>query len=453
MRFPEGFRWGVATSSYQIEGAVAEDGRGASIWDTFSHTPGRIADGSNGDVACDHYHRYRDDVALMASLGISDYRFSIAWPRVQPDGTGAANAAGLDFYRRLVDALLEQGIRPVATLYHWDLPQALQDAGGWAERDTAQRFAEYAAIVARALGGAVEVFTTLNEPWCSAFLGHASGVHAPGITDDATAYRAAHHLLLAHGLATTALRAETAPGTQVSITLNPTNPRPVSGDDRDVRAARLVALASNDVFLEPLFRGALSQELVAATREITDWSFVRDGDLELVNAPLDFLGVNYYCPHLIGATPDPGAPPDQWPGTPGAFVHLPPPPRTAMDWSVDPASMTDLLVRLSAEYGNVPIVVTENGAAYVDVVADDGAVHDSDRAEYLRAHIAAVGRAIEAGADVRGYYAWSLLDNFEWGWGYTQRFGLVHVDFTTQQRTAKDSARLFRQIVAAHGVD
>jgi beta-glucosidase len=451
MRFPDGFRWGTATSSYQIEGAVAEDGRGPSIWDRFAHTPGRIADGTTGDVACDHYHRYRDDVALMAEIGVHDYRFSVAWPRVQPTGSGPVNPAGLDFYSRLVDALLDRGIRPLVTLYHWDLPQALQDAGGWSSRDTAARFADYAAVVARHLGDRVPAFTTLNEPWCSAFLGHASGAHAPGVQDAATAYAVAHHLLLAHGLAVPAVRAE-ASGRQVSITLNPANVRPASASDPDIRAARLATLGTNQVFLEPLLRGRLVDELVEATRAFCDWSFVRDGDLEQISAPIDFLGVNYYNPHLVGARPAPGEVPEPWPGLPDAYMYPQPGPHTGMGWRVEPASMTELLITLARAYPGVPMVITENGAAYPDAVAADGGVHDRGRAEYLRSHIAAVYDAITAGVDIRGYFAWSLLDNFEWAWGLSQRFGIVHVDFATQARTLKDSALLYRDVVSAHGL-
>jgi beta-glucosidase len=452
MRFPDGFRWGAATSSYQIEGAVAEDGRGPSIWDTFSHTPGRISDGTHGDVACDHYHRYRDDVALMAELGLHDYRFSVAWPRVQPDGAGAVNKPGLDFYSRLVDALLEHDIRPLVTLYHWDLPQPLQDAGGWAVRDTAHRFAEYATVVAEHLGDRVPAFTTLNEPWCSAFLGHASGEHAPGVTDASTAFAAAHHLLLAHGLAAPAIRAAAPADVQVSITLNPANVRPASSTEADVRAARLAQLAANEIFLEPLLHGRLPAELIEATRAFCDWSFVRDGDLDAIAAPIDFLGVNYYFPHLVGATPAPDAAPHPWPGLPDAYIHPQPGPHTGMGWRVEPGSMTELLVALGAAYPGIPIVITENGSAYPDEVSPDAAVHDRERCEYQLAHVAAVHDAIAAGVDIRGYFAWSLLDNFEWSWGLSQRFGIVHVDFTTQARTLKDSALQYRQIVAAHGL-
>lgn len=450
-RFPDGFRWGAATSAYQIEGAVDLDGRGVSIWDTFAHTPGTIADGTNGDVACDHYHRCRDDVGLMADLGLDDYRFSIAWPRVQPMGSGTPNAAGLDFYSRLVDALLDHGIRPVPTLYHWDLPQALQDEGGWGARDTAERFAEYAAIVARHLGDRVQTFTTLNEPWCSAFLGHASGAHAPGVRDAATAYRVAHHLLLGHGRAVAALRAELPAGREVSITVNPANVRAVSDSAADVRPARLAELATNQIFLDPLLRGALNLELVEATSAVTDWSFVRDGDLDMIAAPIDLLGVNYYNPHLVGGAARADGSSTPWPGLAGAWSHPQQGPSTAMGWPVEPASMTELLVDLAADYPGVPFSITENGSAYDDVVAADGSIEDPGRAVYLSAHVSAVLDAIEDGVDIRAYYVWSLLDNFEWAWGLTQRFGIVHVDFDTQLRTPKASARMYRDIIASHG--
>jgi beta-glucosidase len=451
-RFPDGFRWGAATSSYQIEGAVDVDGRGPSIWDTFCRVPGAISDGTSGEIACDHYHRYRDDVALMAQLGLQDYRFSIAWPRVQPTGTGPANPAGLDFYSRLVDALLEHGIEPVVTLYHWDLPQPLEDAGGWPERDTAARFAEYAAIVAQRLGDRVGTFTTLNEPWCAAFLGYASGDHAPGRTEPAAAYRAAHHLLLGHGLAVRALRAELPADRLVAITLNPANVRADSDAGTDRGAARWAELATNQVFLDPLLRGALAAELVAATAGLTDWDFVRDGDLATINAPIDALGVNYYFPHLVGATPRPDGSSMPYPGVPGAWAHRQDGPRTAMDWRVEPASLTELLRKLAGEYPGTPFVITENGAAYADSVAPDGSVPDPDRAAYLTAHIGAVLDAVEGGVDVRGYFAWSLLDNFEWAWGLSQRFGLVHVDYASQRRTPKASASVYREIIAAHGL-
>ncbi len=451
-RFPDGFRWGAATASYQIEGAVDADGRLPSIWDTFSHTPGRVAGDDTGDVACDHYRRYREDVELIADLGVQDYRFSIAWPRVIPTGSGAVNTAGLDFYSRLVDLLMERDIRPLVTLYHWDLPQPLQDRGGWAERDTAARFAEFTKQVARRLGDRVSAFTTLNEPWCSAFLGHASGTHAPGITDDAVALRAAHHLLLAHGLGAAALRAELPANAQVSITLNPANVRPVSQSAADLEAAEHADLLANGIFLNPLLRGAIAPGLVESTADITDWAFVRDGDLRTIAAPIDFLGVNYYTPALVGAEPADPAAPVRWPGAPQVFIHDQPGPQTGMGWLIDPPSLTELLCRLGREYPSVPMVVTENGAAFPDELGPDGGIEDTDRARYLAEHVAAVRDAIDKGVDLRGYFVWSLLDNFEWAWGYSKRFGIVHVDYDTQRRTPKRSAELYRRIIDAHGV-
>ena len=453
MSFPDDFRWGSAPAAYQIEGAVAEDGRGMSIWDTFSHTPGRVLGGDTGDVACDHYHRYREDVGLMAELGLHDYRFSIAWPRVQPTGSGAPNAAGLDFYSRLVDAILERGIRPLVTLYHWDLPQALQDAGGWTNRDTARRLGDFTAVVADHLGDRVPAFTTLNEPWCSAFLGYASGVHAPGLRDDAAALQAAYHLLLAHGESVAALRSSLPAGAEVSITLNPALVRAASDTAADRTAAVKADLLCNRLFLDPLLRGRLPDDLIAATSSATDWGFVRDGDLAAVAAPIDFLGVNYYTPTLVGAGPADPADPVLHPGTQDVFVHPQPAPHTGMGWRVEAPSLTELLVGLHRDYPGVPMVVTENGAAYPDAV--DGVtdvVDDSGRARYLADHIAAVGAALEAGIDLRGYFVWSLLDNFEWAWGYSQRFGIVHVDFATQQRRLKRSALLYQRIIADHGV-
>jgi beta-glucosidase len=451
--FPEGFRWGAATASYQIEGAATADGRGPSIWDTFSHTPGKIRNGDTGDVACDHYHRYREDVALMAELGLHDYRFSIAWPRVVPTGSGAVNEAGLDFYSRLVDELLANGIRPVATLYHWDLPQPLQDAGGWLNRDTAARFAEYAGVVARRLGDRVPLFTTLNEPWCAAFLGHASGDHAPGLTDDASALQAAFHLLLAHGFGLQALRAELGDAAALSITLNPANVRAASDSEADREAAFRAELLANQIFLDPLLRASLPAPLVERTADLTDWSFVRDGDLAVIGAPIDVLGINYYFPQRVGAAPPTGGERALWAGAHDIWHHPQDPPHTGMGWRVEPASMTELLVDLHRDYAGVPFLITENGAAYPDVVDADDVVHDVERCAYLARHISAVRDAIDAGVDIRGYYVWSLLDNFEWAWGYSQRFGIVHVDVDGDlRRRPKDSFELYRRVIAANGV-
>ncbi len=445
IRFPDGFVWGAATASYQIEGAVTEDGRLPSIWDTFSHTPGRTDNGDTGDVACDHYHRYAEDVALMADLGLQAYRFSVAWPRIVPTGSGEPNSAGLDFYDRLVDALVARDLEPIVTLYHWDLPQALEDLGGWRSRDTAYRFGEYAGHVCARIGDRVDRWLTLNEPWCSAFLGHAAGVHAPGYTDPAMAFAAAHHLLLAHGEAVRALRS--AGAQNVGITLNLASVRPADPDsDADVAAARRVDGLHNRIFLDPLFRrGYPSDVLEVADRHGgTDW--LHYGDEERIGAEIDLLGVNYYYPTVVAASPGaPGVP--EYPGSEGITLPPAPGPVTAMGWPVDPKSFTDLLLRLANDYPGVPLWITENGAAFDDTPSTDG-VHDRDRISYLDRHIRAVHAAIERGADIRGYLVWSLIDNFEWAKGYSKRFGIVRVDYDTQKRTPKDSAYWYRDVIA-----
>ncbi|MFI6105348.1 GH1 family beta-glucosidase [Streptomyces sp. NPDC051310] len=449
--FPAGFRWGTATAAYQIEGAADEDGRTPSIWDTFSRTPGNVRNGDTGDIAADHYHRMREDVALLKDLGVSDYRFSVAWPRVQPTGRGPAVQKGLDFYRRLVDELRSADIRPVATLYHWDLPQELEDAGGWPHRETAERFAEYASLVAGALGDGVSTWTTLNEPWCAAFLGYAAGVHAPGRTDPVASLRAAHHLNLAHGRAVQALRAVLPPSAEVSLTLNLHAVRALSESAADVDAARRVDALGNRIFLDPVFRGRLPADLVADTALLTDWSFVRDGDLEVTSARVDSLGINYYSPTVVGAGTTES--PSPWPGAEQHVRFVPAPgPRTAMDWPVDADGLYELLVRLRDELPGVPLLVTENGAAYDDYADPSGDVHDPERVAYLHAHLAAVHRALADGADVRGYFLWSLMDNFEWAYGYGKRFGIVHVDFASQRRTPKDSARWYADVIARGGL-
>ncbi|MER7622140.1 GH1 family beta-glucosidase [Streptomyces sp. NPDC126503] len=452
LRFPPGFRWGTATAAYQIEGAATEGGRTPSIWDTFSRTPGKVRNGDTGDIAADHYHRVDEDIALMRRIGVTDYRFSVAWPRVQPTGRGPAVRTGLDFYRRLADGLLEAGIRPVATLYHWDLPQELEDAGGWPQRETAYRFAEYAGLVAEALGDRVATWTTLNEPWCAAFLGYGNGVHAPGRTSAVASLRAAHHLNLAHGLAARVLREAVPVTAEVSLTLNLHAVRPCSPAPEDVDAARRIDAVGNRIFLDPVFHGRLPEDLVRDTAAVTDWDFVADGDLAAISAPLDSLGINYYAPSLVGAgsseSPSPWA---------GAERHVRfetvPGPRTAMDWPVDADGLYGLLLRLRDDLPGVPLVITENGAAYDDYADPSGRVKDPERVAYLHAHLAAVHRALADGADVRGYFLWSLLDNFEWAYGYSKRFGIVHVDFATQRRTPKDSARWYGEVIARGGLD
>ncbi len=457
LTFPSSFIWGTATAAYQIEGAATEDGRAPSIWDTFSHTPGLVANGDTGDVAADHYHRYASDIALMSGLGVGAYRFSAAWPRI---GVTSVNPAGVDFYDRLVDQLLKAGITPILTLYHWDLPQSLQDVGGWTNRDTAYRFAEYASVMGTALGDRVPLWTTLNEPWCSAFLGYGSGAHAPGHTDGAEALTAVHHLLLAHGLATTALR-DVLPSTgQIGITVNPVVARPASVSPEDAAATRKVDGLQNRVWLDPLFRGEYPEDVVAFTSGVTDWSYVRDGDLEIISQPLDLLGVNYYNPVLVAHFDGLGerARADghgkgggsAWPGCDDVqFLELPGV-RTEMGWPIDASGLHELLARLSNDYG-MPMMVTENGAAFADTVTEDGLVHDPQRVAYLQEHLAAVHAAISDGIDVRGYMVWSLLDNFEWAYGYEKRFGITYVDFATQQRIVKDSGRFYQQAVRDNG--
>ena len=447
-RFPDGFVWGTATAAYQIEGAVAEDGRLPSIWDTFSHRPGKVAGGDTGDVACDHYHRWREDLDLMASLGIASYRFSVAWSRVMPDGH-SVNQAGLDFYRRLVDGMLERGIAPLMTLYHWDLPEALDegDESGWLSRDLPDRFVDFALVLGKELGDRVPAMTTLNEPWCSAFVGYASGEHAPGRTTPALAYRAAHHLNLAHGRAVTALRDVLPPSADLSVTLNLHQVVPASDREEDLAAAEHVDLIANRIFLDPMFGGGYSEALLTTAAGLTDWAFVLPGDEAEIAAPLDSVGINYYNPATIRAHSGPGP---TFPGTDRAAHAETTAPRTVMDWPIVPSGLTDLLLRTQRDVA-LPIRVTENGMAAPDVVVD-GAVHDDDRIAYLRDHLDAVHAAIEQGADVRGYYVWTLLDNFEWAWGYDKRFGIVRVDRSTQERFPKDSARWYADVIGRNGL-
>ncbi|RII19658.1 Bifunctional beta-D-glucosidase/beta-D-fucosidase [Streptomyces sp. YIM 130001] len=465
LSFPPEFLWGAATAAYQIEGAAQEDGRTPSIWDTFSRTPGKVLGGDTGDVACDHYHRWREDVRLMADLGLRTYRFSVSWPRVQPTGRGPAVQRGLDFYRQLVDELLENGIEPMVTLYHWDLPQELETSfpsgdsagGGWPERDTAHRFADYARIVGEALGDRVRMWTTLNEPWCSAFLGYGSGVHAPGRTDPAAALRAAHHLNLAHGLGAQALRSVLPARARLGISLNPSAVRPLTDSPEDRDAQRRIDALANRVFTGPLLKGAYPGDLLTDTASVTDWSFVRSEDLSVIHHPLDFLGINYYSPAVVSGGADPSAPRHDghnsavhspWPAADSVAFHRAPGELTAMEWPVDPTGLTDLLLKYTAEAPGVPLFVTENGAAFDDKPNSAGQVHDPERIRYLDGHLRAVHKALEAGADVRGYFLWSLLDNFEWAYGYSKRFGAVYVDYETQNRVPKSSARWYAKAAA-----
>jgi len=447
MHFPAHFLWGAATAAYQIEGAAHEDGRGESIWDRFSYTPGNTANGDTGDVACDHYHRFADDVGLMADLGYRGYRFSIAWPRIQPAGKGPANQRGLDFYRRLVDRLTARGITPAATLYHWDLPQALQDAGGWTSRDTAERFGEYAAIMFAALGDQVPLWITHNEPWCASMLGHFRGVHAPGFKDLRLGLMASHHLMLSHGRAVTEYRRQSRKG-QIGITLNLLPSYPMTDSEADRQATRLSDGYTNRWFLDPALRGSYPEDMLAFYAKLVGpLDFIRPEDQgATMGAPGDFLGVNYYRRRTIEADPTADL---------GWRVHdrMPGVPATATGSEIVPECLTDLLLRLKADYDNIPIYITENGMVSADVISPDGQVHDPARVEFLRRHVEAVHRAVEAGCDVRGYFAWSFMDNFEWAFGYTQRFGLVYVDYPTQRRIPKDSARFWQQLAAQNGFD
>ncbi|WP_187438142.1 GH1 family beta-glucosidase [Actinomadura decatromicini] len=459
--FPAGFRWGAATAAYQIEGAANEGGRGPSIWDTFARTPGKVLGGDTGDVAVDHYHRFAGDVALMADLGLTAYRFSISWPRVLPSGSGAVNEEGLDFYRRLVDALLAAGIEPWPTLYHWDLPQPLEDAGGWPERDTAHRFAEYAALVHGALGDRVRHWTTVNEPWCAAFLGYASGEHAPGRRDPVAALRAAHHLMLGHGLAADAMRAANA-GTLVGAAVNLYAVSPATDDPADVDAARRVDGLQNRLFLDPLLLGRYPADVLADTERL---GFVPggadlDADLDVIGRPLDHLGINYYSRHTVAGTPgeasqtasSPFAAHSPWVGS--EHVRFVPGgrPVTGMGWEIDAGGLHEVLSRVHREYPSVPLYITENGAGYDEAPDENGTVQDAARIAYLDAHLRACHDAVAGGVPLRGYFTWSLLDNFEWAWGYSKRFGLVHVDYATQRRAPKESARWYAGVIRRGGL-
>ena len=436
---------GVATASYQIEGAVTEDGRGPSIWDTFTTLPGRVSNGDDGALACDSYHRVEDDVALIRGLGVDAYRFSLAWPRIIPEGRGRVETRGLDYYERLVDALLAAGIEPVATLYHWDLPQPLEDAGGWPVRATAEAFVEYASVVHQRLGDRVTSWATHNEPWCAAYLGYAAGVHAPGRREGAAGHRAAHHLLLGHAGAR-----EVMPGAHLGIVLNLVPVWPESQEAAQV--ADGVDAIRNRVWLDPLVDGAYDDGLLAVAPVLADPELVREGDLASMKGSADWLGINYYTPmrpKLASAGSEPHPEQGAYPGVEGLDLVVREP-RTDIGWEVEPRGMEELLVETHRRTG-LPLVITENGAAYADAEVVDGTVQDADRIDYVRGHLAAVERAREAGADVRGYFVWTLLDNFEWAEGYAKKFGLVHVDRSSPEltRTPKASYHWFAEQVAA----
>ena len=430
--FPRDFVWGVATSAFQIEGAAFEDGKGESIWDRFCRQPGVIADASNGDVACDHYHRMEQDLDLIAGLGVDLYRFSVAWPRVQPAGEGEWNEKGLAFYDRLVDGLLRRGLAPHLTLNHWDLPQALQDKGGWAARDTVHRFVDYALGIQRRLGDRLAAIATHNEPWVVAWLGHKEGTFAPGIKSLKVANQVAHHLLLSHGLALRALRAEGAKA-KLGIVLNMAHTMPLTDSPEDAAAARMDDARGRRWYSDPLFKGEYPAEVLAELG--ADAPEVQPGDMAVISTPMDFIGINYYSRHLSSAK-----------GAVGAEDK--PCAKTDMGWEIYPDGLRELLLTMHRDYELPATYITENGGAFPDPVAADGKVHDADRTDYLATHIRAVGEALDKGVPMAGYMVWSLMDNFEWASGYAKRFGIVHVDYETLERTPKDSALWVRDFVA-----
>lgn len=440
LSFPDGFLWGAATSAYQIEGAVAEGGRGESIWDRYCRTPGAVENGDTGDVACDHYHRWREDVRLMQELGVRAYRLSISWPRIIPDGTGEVNREGVAHYRALLKELHDAGITPMVTLYHWDLPQALQERGGWENRDTVEQFDRYAQVCFEEFGDLVPHWCTINEPSCVSLEGNLYGNHAPGKRELGTALTVAHNVLLAHGRAVERYRATGQQG-KIGIVLNLTHVESASDAREDLAAARRFDGHVNRWFLDPVFRGSYPDDMVAWYGK--DAPEVTEGDMETISAPTDFLGVNYYFRQVIRDGPE--GPVDAE-GVPQGGEH------TDIGWEVYPEGIHDILARIPTEYRDIPLYVTENGAAINDRVDADGGVHDTRRISYLQQHLTQVHRSIEDGADVRGYFAWSLMDNFEWALGYSQRFGLVHVDYTTQERTPKDSAHWYSDVIEHNGV-
>ena len=453
LTFPDGFAWGTATSAYQIEGAWNEDGKGESIWDCFTHTPGNIMDGSNGDLACDHYHRWREDVALMKELGLKAYRLSVSWPRILPTGRGKVNQAGLDFYSRLVDGLLKAGIEPFVTLYHWDLPQSLQNKGGWVERSTAEAFVDYADVVSRKLGDRVKHWITHNEPWATAIMGHKLGMHAPGQKDFPTTLKVSHHLLLSHGWAVPVLR-RNSPDAEVGITLVLF---PLVADLSNIPVLPVFRKSDgyfNRWFLDPLYGRHYPADMVAEYIEAGYLSadgltFVKPGDLEAIAARTDFLGVNYYSPLILRSEVTP-----ENENEPMTLLYNGPDYKyTDIGMMVYPDGLRQLLSRLHFDYQPGKIYITENGASYSDGPDRKGCVHDQRRLSFLRDHLSAAHRAIEYGVPLAGYFVWSLMDNFEWSFGYAQRFGLIWVDYETQQRILKDSALWYKQVIAENGCE
>jgi beta-glucosidase len=445
IKFPKDFTWGVATSSYQIEGAVNEDGRTPSIWDIFSKTEGKTYQGHTGDVACDHYHRYKEDVKIMKEIGVKAYRFSIAWPRIFPE-EGKYNPKGMDFYKRLVDELLKRDIMPVATIYHWDLPQwAYDKGGGWLNRDSVKWYLEYASKLFEELGDVVPLWITHNEPWCSSILSYGIGEHAPGHKNYREALIAAHHILLSHGEAVKAFREMNIKGSKIGITLNLTPAYPASEKEEDKLAAQYADGFANRWFLDPIFKGNYPEDMMELySKIIGEFDFIKEGDLETISVPIDFLGVNYYTRSIVKYDEDSMLKAENVPG-PGK--------RTEMGWEISPESLYDLLKRLDREYTKLPMYITENGAAFKDEVTEDGRVHDYERIEYIKEHLKAIARFIEEGGNLKGYFVWSLLDNFEWAHGYSKRFGIVYVDYETQRRILKDSAFWYKEVIERNAIE
>ncbi len=443
--FPDGFLWGAATASYQIEGSPRADGKGESIWDRFTHTPGKIYKDENADIACDHYRLFEQDVEMMAGIGLNAYRFSLSWPRIFPQGKGKMNTGGLDFYRRLIDRLQERGIKPAVTLYHWDLPQALQDRGGWNNRDTALYFAEYASSIFNSLDLPVDRWITLNEPWVAAFHGHSTGIHAPGLNDFNVALQASHNLLLGHGLAVRRFREAKRAGEEIGITLflTPVHPATDSSADRD--AARRTDGFVNRWFLDPLFRGAYPRDMVELYARLFNLPRAEEEDARVIAEPLDFLGINNYTRYLVRGDGSADS-------ISGDFINPPQSEYTEMGWEVYPAGLYELLTAIHRDYGPLPLYITENGAAFADSLNTDGTVNDPRRISYLREYLLQAWKAVEEGIPLKGYFVWTLIDNFEWSFGFSKRFGLVYVDFETQKRYLKDSAHWYSEVCGSNGV-
>ena len=443
IKFPQGMKWGSATAAYQIEGAISEGGRGPSIWDTFSNTPGKVINGDTGEVACDSYHRYKEDVKLLKDLGADVYRFSVSWPRIFPDGTGEVNKEGLDYYHRLVDELLENGIEPMCTLYHWDLPQALQDQGGWENRDTITAFVDYAELMFREFDGKINYWITLNEPWCIAFLSNYIGVHAPGNRDLQLAVQISHHLMVAHGEAVKRFRELGAKG-EIGYAPNTTWMEPYSSRTEDEEACRREVGNYIDWFMDPVFKGEYPAFLVDWFREKGATLRIEAGDMETIRQPVDFLGINYYTGHVARYKENHGLMDFE--------VVESGMEKTDIGWSIYPEGFYKVLMTIKEKYGDVPIYITENGSCYNDE-PEDGRVQDDKRIDYLKQHLVALDRSIQSGVNVKGYLTWSLMDNFEWAFGYTMRFGIVHVDYSTLERTKKDSYHWMRETISNNGFE